>query len=107
MQYCIRIPHLQFIEDNLGPTLEAAGYGDLKLMICDDQRPLVPHWARGVLASPTADSYVDGFAVHWYTDDILGIPDAPGLEVHVVFDALLCTLNQYFKVVELQSSSKW
>ena len=70
----------QFIEENLGPTLEAAGYGDLKLMICDDQRPLVPHWARGVLASPTADSYVDGFAVHWYTDDILGIPDAPGLE---------------------------
>ena len=70
----------QFIEDNLGPTLEAAGYGDLKLMICDDQRPLVPHWGRGVLQSPVADSYVDGFAVHWYLDDIFGLQNAPALE---------------------------
>ena len=75
-------------------------------MICDDQRPLVPHWARGVLASPTADSYVDGFAVHWYTDDILGIPDAPGLEArgHLM---QFYVLNKFFKEIELQSSSKW
>ena len=49
-------------------------------MICDDQRPLVPYWARRVLQSPTADSYVDGMAVHWYTDDIIGLEDAPALE---------------------------
>ena len=49
-------------------------------MICDDQRPLVPHWGRGVLQSPVADSYVDGFAVHWYLDDIFGLQNAPALE---------------------------
>lgn len=38
----------QFVVDNLGPTLEAANYGDVKLMIFDDQRVLAPKWAREV-----------------------------------------------------------
>ena len=49
-------------------------------MICDDQRLFVPHWTRGILESPAADSYVDGIGVHWYTDDIIGLEDAPALE---------------------------
>ena len=40
----------EWIVNNLGPTLEAEGYGDVKLMILDDQRPLAPKWAREVIA---------------------------------------------------------
>ena len=46
---CKPCPHFQFIEENLGPTLEAAGYGDVMLMIGDDQRLVVPKWSRGIL----------------------------------------------------------
>ena len=37
-----------WIVEYLGPSLENAGYSDVKLMIHDDQRPLVPKWAREV-----------------------------------------------------------
>ena len=33
----------------MGPALEAAGYyGNIKLMILDDQRPLAPKWTKEV-----------------------------------------------------------
>ena len=39
----------EWIVENLGPSLETAGYGDINLMILDDQRPMVPKWARDVI----------------------------------------------------------
>ena len=61
----------QWIVENLGPTLEVEGYSDIKLMILDDQRPLVPKWAREVFAYDhgKALQYVSGVGVHWYADD--------------------------------------
>ena len=59
----------EWIVYNLGPTLEAAGYSDIKLMILDDQRPLVPKWTREVFADKRALKYVSGIGVHWYADD--------------------------------------
>ena len=40
-------------------------------MILDDQRPLVPKWAREVFAYDhgKALQYVSGVGVHWYADD--------------------------------------
>ena len=38
----------EFVLNNLGPTLEEKGYGDLKLMIMDDQRINLPDWAEKV-----------------------------------------------------------
>lgn len=35
-----------FIGLNLGPTLKAKGFGDVKIMIMDDQRLLLPKWAK-------------------------------------------------------------
>eukprot|EP00095_Tigriopus_kingsejongensis_P004043 maker-scaffold5_size1054832-snap-gene-5.13 protein:Tk04043 transcript:maker-scaffold5_size1054832-snap-gene-5.13-mRNA-1 annotation:"hypothetical protein LOTGIDRAFT_158016" len=58
-----------FIVDHLGPALETGGYGDLKLMIVDDQRTFVDGWGQEILADPRADAYVDGVGVHWYADD--------------------------------------
>ena len=38
----------EWIVQNLGPSLERSGYGDVKLMIFDDQRVLAPKWVREV-----------------------------------------------------------
>ncbi|XP_064121704.1 lysosomal acid glucosylceramidase-like [Macrobrachium nipponense] len=58
----------KWIAENLGPTLEANGYGDVVLMIMDDQRLDLPEWAQTVLNDPIAAQYVDGIALHWYMD---------------------------------------
>lgn len=35
-----------FVGLNLGPTLAAKGFSDVKIMIMDDQRLLLPKWAE-------------------------------------------------------------
>ena len=65
-----------WITDNLGPSLEAAGYADLKVMVLDDQRPMVPKWAREVFSDPRALKYVSGIGVHWYVDEVFPVPFA-------------------------------
>jgi len=65
-----------WIVEHLGPALEAAGYADVKLMILDDQRPLVPKWAREVFSDERALKYVDGIGIHWYADEIFVVPFA-------------------------------
>ncbi len=39
----------EFIVTNLGPTLEQNGFGDIKIMILDDQRIFLPSWAERVI----------------------------------------------------------
>ncbi|CAG2172770.1 unnamed protein product, partial [Oppiella nova] len=57
-----------FIKKDLGPTLEAAGYGvnTTQLMICDDQRDWVHTWANTIYTDKDAAKYVSGLAFHWY-----------------------------------------
>lgn len=78
-------PELQrdFIAKDLGPALEANGFGHVKLMILDDQRIFLPYWPEVVLKDPTAAKYISGIAIHWYAD--LVIPTA----------ALDLTYNQF------------
>ena len=59
-----------FIAKDLGPALTAAGHRNVKLIIMDDQRFLLPTWANIVLADDTAAGYVDGIGVHWYFDGL-------------------------------------
>ena len=54
-----------FIAENLGLTLEQAGFGYLKIIMHDDQRPWVQKWANEVMADPRAREYIDGVGVHW------------------------------------------
>ncbi|XP_037503564.2 lysosomal acid glucosylceramidase-like, partial [Rhipicephalus sanguineus] len=63
-----------FVKLDLGPALDEAGYGadKLQLMIFDDNRIFLPHWADVVLGDPEAAKYVHGVAVHWYTDNFIG-----------------------------------
>uniref|UniRef100_A0A452S3B8 Glucosylceramidase n=1 Tax=Ursus americanus TaxID=9643 RepID=A0A452S3B8_URSAM len=57
-----------FIARDLGPALANSTHRDIRLLILDDQRLLLPHWARVVLADPEAAKYIHGIAVHWYLD---------------------------------------
>uniref|UniRef100_A0A8D2DFZ3 Glucosylceramidase n=1 Tax=Sciurus vulgaris TaxID=55149 RepID=A0A8D2DFZ3_SCIVU len=57
-----------FIARDLGPTLANSTHRDVQLLMLDDQRLLLPHWAQVVLADPEAAKYVHGIAVHWYLD---------------------------------------
>ena len=59
-----------FIKKDLGPTLQAAGFGDIKLMILDDQRLFLPAWADIVLKDADAAKYVSGIAYHWYWNKV-------------------------------------
>ncbi|KAB7497444.1 Glucosylceramidase [Armadillidium nasatum] len=56
----------------LGPKLEETEYDRLKLMIYDFNRLYLEDYAETILSDPDANQYVDGTAVHWYDDDVLG-----------------------------------
>jgi glucosylceramidase len=60
-----------FIKLDLGPALEKAGYGanHLNLMINDDHRPGVHHWAQVIFKDKDAAKYVAGTAFHWYQNN--------------------------------------
>ena len=60
-----------FVKSDLGPALEKAGYGDIKLMIFDDNRITLPGFTETVLSDKDAMKYVSGVAVHWYEDSFL------------------------------------
>ncbi|XP_044530979.1 lysosomal acid glucosylceramidase [Gracilinanus agilis] len=79
-------PELQrdFIARDLGPTIAQSAHRDIKLLILDDQRLLLPHWAQVVLKDPNAAQYVSGVAVHWYLD-FLAPANATLGETHRLF----------------------
>ncbi|XP_067878884.1 lysosomal acid glucosylceramidase-like isoform X2 [Heterodontus francisci] len=57
-----------FIVLDLGPALHNSAHRDVQLMILDDQRLLLPYWAKVVLGDVHVAQYVHGIAVHWYLD---------------------------------------
>ncbi|KAK7115929.1 lysosomal acid glucosylceramidase-like [Littorina saxatilis] len=57
-----------FIKLDLGPALHNNSFGDVKLMMLDDNRLLLPYWAEKVLSDPEAAKYVSGIGIHWYVD---------------------------------------
>lgn len=57
-----------FVKLDLGPALQASGYGSLKVMILDDERYDMTRWAETILQDKNASSFVSGIGVHWYGD---------------------------------------
>ncbi|XP_072536725.1 lysosomal acid glucosylceramidase isoform X1 [Salminus brasiliensis] len=53
---------------DLGPALHSSPYAKTQVIILDDQRLLLPHWAKVVLSDLRAARYVHGIGVHWYWD---------------------------------------
>ncbi|MGB5470541.1 MAG: glycoside hydrolase family 30 beta sandwich domain-containing protein [Woeseiaceae bacterium] len=56
----------EFIKRNLGPTLRARGFGDVKVLIYDQNRDDLEHWADEIFGDQETAAYVHGAAVHWY-----------------------------------------
>jgi len=58
-----------FVRDFLGPELEAAGLGQVKIVIWDHNRDLMVERANAVYSDPAAARYVWGVGFHWYGED--------------------------------------
>ena len=56
----------QFIKKYLGPKLIENGFEDVKLLIYDQNRDGLEHWADVILGDKETAKYVYGSAVHWY-----------------------------------------
>ncbi|XP_069041096.1 lysosomal acid glucosylceramidase isoform X2 [Lepisosteus oculatus] len=60
-----------FIARDLGPALARSAHPATQLLILDDNRLLLPYWAKVVLSDLQAARYVHGIAVHWYLDGLV------------------------------------
>jgi len=58
-----------FVRDHLGPELEAAGLGRVRIVIWDHNRDLMVERANTVYSDPAAARYVWGTGFHWYGED--------------------------------------
>ncbi|NXK01386.1 GLCM Glucosylceramidase, partial [Corythaixoides concolor] len=64
-----------FIARDLGPALANSSHRHVQLIILDDNRLHLPHWAKVVLEDEEAARYVHGIGIHWYLDFIGPIQD--------------------------------
>uniref|UniRef100_A0A663ELV3 Glucosylceramidase n=1 Tax=Aquila chrysaetos chrysaetos TaxID=223781 RepID=A0A663ELV3_AQUCH len=64
-----------FIARDLGPVLANSSHHHIQLIILDDNRLHLPHWAKVVLEDEEAARYVHGIGIHWYLDFIGPIQD--------------------------------
>lgn len=58
-----------FVRDHLGPALEQAGLGRIKILIWDHNRDHLVHRARVAYSDPRAAKYIWGSGFHWYGPD--------------------------------------
>uniref|UniRef100_A0A3B5BA54 Glucosylceramidase n=1 Tax=Stegastes partitus TaxID=144197 RepID=A0A3B5BA54_9TELE len=56
---------------DLGPALHASSFPRTHVLILDDNRLLLPRWAKVVLSDIQAGRYIHGVAVHWYLDHLV------------------------------------
>lgn len=64
----------RWVGENLGPALrKSPTVFNVKLLAGDDQRYTFPWWFERMYdANPDVAQYIDGLAVHWYTDSYGG-----------------------------------
>ena len=58
-----------FVRDHLGPVLERAGLGHVKILIWDHNRDLLVERVRPAFDDSAASRYIWGAAFHWYGPD--------------------------------------
>ena len=58
-----------FVRDHLGPTLERAGLGHVRIVVWDHNRDLMVQRASVVYGDAAASRYVWGCGFHWYVED--------------------------------------
>ena len=55
-----------FVQNYLGPKLEADGKGDLKILGYDQNREHLKEWIDSQYKNEETSQYFDGTAIHWY-----------------------------------------
>ncbi|NXS47934.1 GLCM Glucosylceramidase, partial [Balaeniceps rex] len=104
-----------FIARDLGPALANSSHRDVRLIILDDQRVMLPYWAQvvsatvdllaprrlsqpwplvtpfscQVLKDPVAASYISGIGIHWYLDFLAPIDLTLSITHHLFPDYFL------------------
>uniref|UniRef100_A0A8C4EXT1 Glucosylceramidase n=1 Tax=Dicentrarchus labrax TaxID=13489 RepID=A0A8C4EXT1_DICLA len=68
---------------DLGPALHASSHPHTHILILDDNRLLLPHWAKVVLNDVHAGRYIHGVAVHWYMDFLVPAEISLGVTHHL------------------------
>lgn len=58
-----------FVREYLGPTLEKEGLADVKIFVWDHNKESAYQRFKDTVADETADKYIKGAAIHWYTGD--------------------------------------
>lgn len=55
-----------FVQNHLGPKLEADGYGDINILGYDQNRKGIKEWVDDMYKDEASSKYFAGLAVHWY-----------------------------------------
>ncbi|MBU2929126.1 glycoside hydrolase family 30 protein [Winogradskyella psychrotolerans] len=55
-----------FVQNHLGPKLEADGYGDVNILGYDQNREGLGEWVDAMFKDEASSKYFAGTAIHWY-----------------------------------------
>ena len=64
-----------FVQNYLGPKLEADGKGDLKILGYDQNREHLKEWVNSQYKNEETSKYFDGTAIHWYASTFDYFPE--------------------------------
>lgn len=64
-----------FVQNYLGPKLEADGKGDLKILGYDQNREHLKEWVDSQYKNEETSKYFDGTAIHWYASTLEVFPE--------------------------------
>jgi len=65
-----------FVQHHLGPTLEANGKADVKILGYDQNRGGLKEWVDAMYKNEQTSKYFAGTAIHWYESTYEVFPDA-------------------------------
>ena len=64
-----------FVENYLGPKLEADGKGHIKILGYDQNREHLKEWVDAMYQNEQSTKYFDGTAIHWYASTVDFFPE--------------------------------
>jgi glucosylceramidase len=64
-----------FVQNHLGPKLEADGKGAVKILGYDQNRDHLKEWVDDMYQNEATSKYFDGTAIHWYASTYDVFPD--------------------------------
>jgi len=64
-----------FVQNHLGPKLEADGKGDLKILGYDQNREHLKEWVDSMYKDEASSKYFAGTAIHWYASTYEVFPE--------------------------------